>query len=497
MPGGDANHTSMRVRQRPPPSTRFASSANFLDNSVHARPWWAARSHDKPWSPDGAADSKTGRSVTFRRPRNPSYCTGLLGATRMLTELDIKHCKPDPDKVQRLSDGQAMYLLVNPDGTRYWRWDYQFDGRRKTISFGTYPVVTLKRAREKRLDAQRLLDRGTDPSVARREAKQTVKGDTFRTIAAEYSERLRKRLGPSTYSKKQSHLDRYLLPTLGPLSMSRITPSDVLRTLEPIEATGKHETVRRVRQLVGELFAFAIATGRAMADPSAHLTKALTAVTTTHRPALIGELEIGRLLRAMADCNGTAVVCAALQLAPLVFLRPFELRLAEWSEIEWENPLGPMWRIPVSRMKKTKNALRVDHLVPLAPQAVAILRRVQAITGEGRLVFPGVKHPDRAISDMTLLTALRRLGYAREEQSIHGFRTIGATRCREIGFDGDLVELQLAHQIPNQVRAAYDRAARVPERIAMMHAYADHLDELRTRAAKIDATARAAREGVA
>jgi len=146
-------------------------------------------------------------------------------------------------------------------------------------------------------------------------------------------------------------------------------------------------------------------------------------------------------------------------------------------------------------MKKTKNALRTDHLVPLAPQAVTLLRGLHPITGHGRLVFPGEKHSDRPISDMTLLTALRRLGYGRDEQSIHGFRTIGSTRCREIGFEGDLVELQLAHQIANQVRAAYDRAARVPERIAMMHAYADHLDELRTRAERIDATARAARAG--
>jgi integrase len=403
----------------------------------------------------------------------------------MLTDLDIRKCKPT-DKVQRLSDEKALYLLINPDGSRYWRWDYLFDGRRKTISFGTYPIVTLKRAREKQLEAQRVLDHGLDPSVERRKAKIAAKGDTFRTVADEYMVKLKKEIGLGTWGKKQSHLDTYLYPRVGSLSVSRITSRDVLDVLQPIDVTGKHETARRVRQLVGEVFTFAIATSRAVSDPSLRLTKALTRVTTTHHAALTDELEIGRLLRDLSSYTASPVVTCALNLAPLVFLRPFELRKAEWREVEFDNPHGPMWRIPVSRMKKTQNAIRVDHLVPLAPQAVKILRRLHALTGHGRLVFPGPRHTEKPISDMTLTAALRTLGYNRKQQSVHGFRTIGSTRCREIGFDGDLVELQLAHKIANPVRAAYDRAARVPERVRMMHAYANHLDELRARADVVD-----------
>lgn len=408
----------------------------------------------------------------------------------MLTDLDIRKRKPT-DKVQRLTDQKALHLLVNPDGTRYWRWDYIFDGRRKTISLGTYPVVTLKRAREKHLEVQRILDHGLDPSVERRKAKIAAKGDTFRTVANEYMVKLKKEIGPGTWSKKQSHLDSYLYPRIGSLSVSRITSRDVLDVLQPIDTAGKHETARRVRQLVGEVFTFAIATSRAVADPSVRLTKALTKVTTTHHAALTDELEIGRLLRDLSLYTASPVVTYALNLAPLVFLRPFELRKAEWREFEFDNPHGPMWRIPAWRMKKTQTALRVDHLVPLAPQALAIVRQLQAVTGQGRLVFPGPRHLDKPISDMTLTAALRTLGYSREQQSVHGFRTIGSTRCREIGFDGDLVELQLGHKIANPVRAAYDRAARVPERVRMMHAYANHLDELRARADRMDAAKRA------
>ena len=406
--------------------------------------------------------------------------------------------------MQRLSDEHGLYLLVYSTGARLWRWDYTFDGRRKTLSFGRYtpaggsllyPIVTLQRAREKRHEAQQLLDRGTDPSVARREAKRATSGDSFADVAAEYFVKQQKELGPRTYSKKLAHLRTYLLPRLGSLTMSRITRRDVLAVVQPIDALGKYDTARRVRQLVGDVFFLAIMTDRATADPSFSLTKALTRVETKHRAALTDELEIGRLMRDMAACNGSPIVTSALQLAPLVFLRPFELRNAEWKEFEFGHELGPMWRIPVRRMKKTKQAHRVDHLVPLSTQALTILRALRPLTGFGRLVFPGVKHRERAISDMTLLTALRRLGYGKDQQSIHGFRTIGSTRCREIGFDGDLVELQLAHQIANPVRAAYDRAARVPERVKMMQAYADHLDELRKRADEADGLVKAPRAG--
>lgn len=418
----------------------------------------------------------------------------------MLSDREIHNLKPQPGKTQRLTDGQNLYLLVYPNGARGWRWDYTFDGRRKTISLGRYtrpggsptnPIVTLKRAREKRVDAERLLDRGIDPSVAKQEAKSAVvASDTFAAVAEEFFAKHQKEIDPGTWSTKKSRLEQYLVPRLGSLTISRIEAKHILACVKPIDALGKHDTARRVRQLVGAIFEYAIATDRATADPSARLTKALTRVATKHRAALDNLLDMGRLVRAINGYTGSPVVAAALKLAPLVFLRPFELRNAEWKEFEFDNDLGPMWRIPVRRMKRTSNSLAVDHLVPLAPQAVAILRALHPLTGSGRLVFPGMRHRERPISDMTLTAALRRLGFAREEQSVHGFRTIGSTRCREIKFDGDLVELQLAHKIANPVRAAYDKAARVPERVAMMRAYADHLDDLVAKADRADAAAR-------
>jgi len=392
----------------------------------------------------------------------------------MLTDFAITKTKPDPTREQRLADGEGLHLAVLPAGQRFWRWDYTYDGRRKQLSFGKYPVVTLKRAREKKLEAQRLLDQGMDPSVLRRHDKAAVGVDTFRAVAIEWLEKEARTLGKTTVAKKRSLVERYLVPALGALSVSRIRPIDVLNVLRPIDRLSKYETAHRVRQVAGEIFRFAIATQRALTDPSAHLTDALTPVQVRHHPALIEPKAVGQLLTAIDHADGSPFVCGALRLAPLLFVRPGELRLARWTEFDLD---AAMWRIPAARMKVNTG---VDHLVPLARQAVAILRDLQAIAGKNALVFPGLKHATRPISNATLPTVLRRLNYTQAQQSMHGFRTLAATHLRELGYDNDLVELQLAHQIANPVRAAYDRAARVPERIAMMQAYADHLDGLKT-----------------
>lgn len=396
----------------------------------------------------------------------------------MLNDLTITRTKTDPTRELRLPDGEGLHLALLPNGRRYWRWDYTYDGRRKQLSFGRYPIVTLKRAREKKLEAQRLLDTGTDPSAARKHQKATIVADTFRVVAEEWIAREANTVGAGTLAKKRSLLDRYLIPALGPRTISKIVPSEVLPLLQAIDKLSKNETAHRVRQMASEIFRYAVITSRATADAAALLGGALTPVTTRNHPTLLDPPAVGELLTRIDQADGFPSIVGALQLAPLVFVRPGELRRTEWREIDLP---AAVWRIPARRMKPTKDRIAhpVDHIVPLSRQAIAILQALKIIAGDNRLVFPGLKSPNIPISDSTLGTVLRRLGYSREQQSVHGFRTLASTHLREIGFEGDLVELQLGHKIANPVRAAYDKAARIPERIRMMQRWADHLDDLK------------------
>lgn len=396
----------------------------------------------------------------------------------MLTDLEITKTKPDPTKTLRLSDGEGLHLRLLPNGRRLWRWDYAFNGRRKQLAFGRYPRVTLKQAREKRTAAQQLLDAGTDPSAARKRERIASASDTFKAVAEEWLDREAKTLDPQTTAKKRSLVKRYLEPALGALTVSRIGPAEVLPLLQAIERLSKHETAHRVRQIASEIFRFAVTTVRASSDPAALLSDALTPVTTRHHPSLLEPRAVGKLLEALDHADGSPFIVGALRLAPLLFVRPGELRKAEWAEFDLE---GAMWRIPARRMKPTKERKEhpVDHLVPLSTQALALLRELKALAGTNLIVFPGLKDPKRPYSDATLPTVLRRLGYSQAEQSVHGFRTLASTHLRELCFEGDLVELQLSHKIANPVRAAYDKAARVPERIRMMQAWADHLDAMK------------------
>jgi integrase len=396
----------------------------------------------------------------------------------MLNDFTITKTKTDPAKELRLPDGEGLHLALLPNGRRYWRWDYTFNGRRKQLSFGRYPIVTLKRAREKKLEAQRLLDTGTDPSVARKREKAALVTDTFRAVAEEWIERERHTVRTNTLAKKRALLDRYLLPALGALTISRIVPSEVLPVLHAIERLNKQETARRVRQMASEIFRYAVVTSRAQTDPAALLSGALKPMRVQHHAALLDPQEVGALLTSIDQAIGSVFICAALRLAPLVFVRPGELRHAMWKEIDLDTAI---WRIPARRMKPTKDreAYGIDHVVPLSRQAQAILRELKAVAGTLPLVFPGLKHPSFPISIATLPAVLLRLGYGPERQTMHGFRTLASTHLREIGFDGDLVELQLGHKIANPVRAAYDKAARIPERVRMMQRWADHLDDLK------------------
>jgi len=389
----------------------------------------------------------------------------------MLTEIAIKNAKP-AEKPFKLTDSGGLFLLVNPNGSRWWRLRYTIHGTERGISLGVYPDVTLKRAREKRDAARELLADGKDPSVERREEKRS-QSVSFESVAREWFASQVDRLSTPTVRKARWMLDEFILPDLGSRPIATLTAPDVLSMLKKIEARGNHETARRTKQRVGQILRYAVATGRAERDVTPDLRGALTPVRYKNHPAVLEPQRVGELLRAIDGFMGQPTTHAALKLAPLVFVRPGELRAAEWSEFELDGN-EPVWRIPARRMK-----MREAHLVPLSRQAVEILREIHWLTGEGVHVFPAIGKLGRPLSDNTLNVALRRLGYSSEEMTAHGFRTIASTLLNERGFPPDLIELQLAHQDRNAVRAAYNKALRLVERRRMMQSWADYLGSLK------------------
>lgn len=386
-----------------------------------------------------------------------------------LTDSAIRSLKP-PEKAMKLFDGGGLYLLVQPNGARLWRMKYRVDGREKLLSFGQYPDVPLRSARERRDEARRLIAARVDPS-AKRKAERAATSDTFEAIAREYLELKSKSLSARTYIKKLGRFEAFAFPFIGKLPITSIAAPQLLAALRRIEERGNHETAHRVRAECGEVFRYAIATGRAERDPTGDLRGALAPVVVRNHAAITEPLKIGQLLRAIAGYQGQPATEFALKLLPLVFVRPGELRAAEWSEFDLETA---EWRIPGSRMK-----MREPHIVPLSAQAATLLRNLQPLTGSGRYLFPSLRTNDRPISNNTLNAALRRLGYTGDEMVSHGFRSMASTCLNEQGWHPDLIELQLAHAERNKVRAAYNRATRLSERRKMMQAWADYLDTLR------------------
>jgi integrase len=392
----------------------------------------------------------------------------------MLTDKALRALKPRERPYKR-ADDMGLYVIVRPDGAVWWRFKYRHGGREKLISFGTYPDVKLKRAREKRDEARRLLDAGVDPSAKRR-AEREASADSFEAIAREWLERQQTGLSASTLESAKARLEQWAFPSLGSTPVRAVEPPDVLRTLRKIEALGKHETAHRVRQRISQVFRYAIATGRATRDPTADLRGALAPVPTENRPAVTDPKGVAALLRAIDGYQGQPAVMYALRLAPLVFVRPGELRAAVWTEFTLDGA-EPEWRIPAERMKMGER-----HIVPLSVQAVALLGDLKMHTGRTRYLFPSLRTTNRPISDNALNAALRRLGYSSEEMVSHGFRTIASTLLNELGFHPDLIELQLAHKPRDKVRAAYNKAERLSERRKLMQTWADHLDGLKAAA---------------
>ncbi len=361
-------------------------------------------------------------------------------------------------------------MFPNPSGGKWWRFDYRFDKKRKTLALGVYPDVGLKDARIRRDTARKQLADGIDPSNQRKaeKAARAVAGaNTFEVVAREWHAQRAKALAQTTLDGIMMRMNKHLFPWLGQRPVVAIVAPELLTVLRRAEANDLGDTPRRLRQYCGQIFRYAIATGRAERDPAADLRGALKPHKPTHHAAIVEPRAVGALLRAIDSYSGEPVTKAALRIAPLVFVRPGELRRAEWSEIDFE---AAVWRIPAARMK-----MRDAHIVPLSRQVIAILRDLQPITSRSCYIFPSIRSARRPMSENTITGALRRLGYSKNEMTGHGFRSIASTLLNEQAWNRDAVERQLAHSERDGVRAAYNRAEHLPERVRMMQEWADYL----------------------
>lgn len=377
------------------------------------------------------------------------------------------------DKPVKLYDERGLFLLVTPNGSKWWRFKYRVDGKEKLLSLGTYPDVSLKEAREKRDDARRLRGSGIDPGAQRKiikDAQQDTEARSFEVVAREWFAKRSSTWKTSHSSKIIRRLECDVFPHMGKRPVGELKAPEVLAVLRRIESRGAIETAHRAMQNCSQVFRYAVATGRAERDPTGDLRGALTPVQEQHHAAITDPKIVGELLRSINGYRGSQVVRHALRLAPLVFVRPGELRKAEWSEFDLD---GAEWRIPGERMKMGQ-----QHIVPLSRQAVEILRELRLLTGSGRYVFPSIRTRTRPMSENTVTAALRRLGYSSDEMTGHGFRSMASTLLNEQGWHRDAIERQLAHSERNAVRAAYNYAEHLPERRKMMQEWADYLDGL-------------------
>jgi len=392
-----------------------------------------------------------------------------------LSDTAIKNAKPTPDKPYKLQDEKGMYLLVNPNGSKYFRYNYRFDGKRKTLALGTYPTTSLKEARGKRDTAKKQIAGGIDPNEnkkAVKQAKAESAANSFEVIAREWYER---NMGDkSTDHKKRvtGLFERDLFPYIGGKPITDLKAPELLAALRRIEARNAIETAHRALQVCGQVFRYAIATGRTERDITPDLRGSLKTVTSGHFSAITEPKQAAELLRAIDGYSGSFIVKSALQLAPLVFVRPGELRQAEWEHIDFE---AKEWRYLVTKTQ-------TSHIVPLSSQAVNILQELKPLTGNGRYIFPSARTPNgsRPMSDMALLAALRRMGISKDEMTVHGFRALARTVLDEVlGFRPDFIEHQLAHAVRDPNGRAYNRTAHLPERHKMMQVWSTYLDGLK------------------
>ncbi|MFM0684861.1 integrase arm-type DNA-binding domain-containing protein [Paraburkholderia strydomiana] len=390
-----------------------------------------------------------------------------------LTDVAIRNARPT-GKTQRIWDGGGLYLEVTPGGSKLWRLKYRFDGKEKRLSFGRYPDVTLKDAREKRDEARKLLTNDTDPSEYRkaaRAARLASAANNFEAVAREWFERMMSDKAKSHKDKVIARLENDLFPWLGKRPISDITAAEVLACLRRIEQRGARDTAHRAMQNCSAVFRYAVITGKAHGNPAEHLRGALPPARPGHFAAVTEPEKVGPLLRKMDEVNATFPVKCALRLAPYLFCRPIELRSMRWDEVHLD---AAEWRYIVAKTQ-------TPHLVPLASQAVAILRELQPMTGRWDYVFPGRHDKQQPMSGNTVNVALRRAGIStRDEQTGHGFRAMARTILHErLGIRPEVIEHQLAHSVPDPLGTAYNRTKFLEDRRKMMQEWADFLDGLR------------------
>ena len=389
-----------------------------------------------------------------------------------LTDTAVRNAKPD-GKTKKLFDARGLYLEVAPAGGKWWRLKYRFGGKEKRLSLGVYPDVSLKQARERRDEARRLLAAEIDPS-AHRKAKKAAQderaGNSFEVVAREWYAKHTSAWAESHGSRIIRRLERDIFPWLGKRPVAEITPPELLAVVRRIEGRGALETAHRALQNCGQVFRYAIATARAERDPSQDLRGALPPVKEGHFAAVTDPKRLGEILRAFDGYEGTLPVRCALRLAPLVFVRPGELRKALWADIDLE---AAEWRYEVTKTG-------TPHIVPLSRQATDILEEIHPLTGRSSYVFPSARSAQRPMSDNAILAALRRMGIPKEEMTGHGFRAAARTILDEVlGFPPHLIEHQLAHAVRDPLGRAYNRTAHLPERRNMMQVWADYLDKLK------------------
>lgn len=390
-----------------------------------------------------------------------------------LTVTAINAAKPRVT-AYKLADGLGLYLLITPAGGRLWRMNYRYLGHQGTLSFGSYPEVSLAKAREKRSVAREALADGVDPLEARkakiREAKARSE-ESFRAIGEEWVARIELEGRAKKTLEKMRWLLDLAYPLIGSRPIADLTAPELLEVLRKVEARGRYETANRLRSTFGTIFRYAIVTGRAQRDVSFDLRGALITPKPQHRAAILDPKALGGLLRAVDAYEGQPVVRIALKLLPHMFPRPGELRLAEWKEFDFETAV---WTIPAEKMK-----MRRAHKVPLTTQVLDMLAELEPISGDGKYLFPSVRSADRPITDSTLNAALRQLGFGKEEVTAHGFRASASTMLNEMGkWHPDAIERQLAHVESNDVRRAYARGTHWDERVKMMRHWSNYLDSL-------------------
>lgn len=391
-----------------------------------------------------------------------------------LTNTTIRNTKPETSP-RKLFDERGLFLLVSPNGNKWWRFKYRFDGKEKLLSLGVYPDVSLKEARDRRDEARKLLANEIDPSENRKAKKATRgerAGNSFEVVAREWFAKYSTNWAEDHANRTYRRLERDVFPWIGEKAITGVTAPELLSVIQRIENRGALETAHRALGNCGQVFRYAIATGRAERDPSGDLRGALPPAKGEHFAAVTEPKQVAEILRAMDGYEGSLTVRCALRLAPLVFVRPGELRKAEWANVD----LGKAeWRYMVTKTETL-------HIVPLSQQAVEILRELHPLSGHGRFVFPSARGNGRPMSDNAILAAMRRMGIGKEEMSGHGFRAMARTILDEVlGVRPDFIEHQLAHAVRDPNGRAYNRTAHLPERRKMMQDWADYLDKLKTR----------------